>query len=248
MNVKRSSYKCMPGGNSHNRPILMKDGKVIDQEATVIEDKVIADGMRYIAKMAKGLATGVLSQDEEYIKLQNRVMEGLIKTKSSETRTKIEKEARKTINQYADAHKCHQRVLDQMYAQSKQIAADNSLSFYVNDENEVYQISSTGPIGCVDKMGGGWKRIDLKELKKNIDERNARAAELRKKKGPQGTHEKIDDALNKFNSKKKKTKKKSKVAKPEKIADIISSKAKRKPAKKKIAKKKTARARKRDRR
>lgn len=225
----------MPGVNPLYRPILMKDGKVIDQDATVIEDGVIADGMRYIAKMAKGLATGVLSQDEEYIELQNKVMEELIEKKSSETRTKIEKESKKTINQYADAHKCHQRVLDQMYAQSKQVAADNSLSFYVNDENEIYQISSTGPVGCVDKMGGGWRRIDLKELKKNIEERAARAAKLKKEKGPQTMSDLIDNTLDKFNSKKtkKKNKKKSKVVKPEKLADFISSKAKKKTTKKK---------------
>lgn len=137
-----------------------------------------------------------------------------------------------------------------MYVQSAQIAADNSLSFYVNDEDEVYQISSTGPIACVDKMGGGWRRIDLKELKKNIEAREARAAELRKKnKGAQTNYEKIEDALNEFNTPKtkKKSKKKSEVVKHEKIADIINSKAKKKTAKKKISKKKTTRAKKSDR-
>lgn len=246
MKINKVGYKSMPGGNPHDRPILMKDGKVIDQDATVIEDTVIADGMRYIAKMTKGLATGVLSQDEEYIELQNKIIEDLIQKKSSETRSKIEKKSKNIVRQYADAHKCHQEVLDKMYVQSAQIAKDNSLSFYVNDENEVYQINSTGPIGCVDKMGGGWRRINLKELKKNIEDRLHRQALAEKEKQVKSNYEKIEDALNKFN--KPKTKKKSKVVKHEKIADIMNSKAKKKTTKKKIlAKKKTTRAKKRDR-
>lgn len=223
--VKRkfNEYKSMPGGNSHDRPILMKDGKVIDQDASVIEDKVIADGMRYVVKMTRGLATGVMSLDEEYIELQNKVLEGIITERSSAIRAKIEKESKQKINQYIEAHKCHDKALQHMYAQSAQIAKDNSVSFFVNDDNEVYRLEANTPVSMSRNMGGGWRRIDIKELKKNIDARNKAAAELRKEKGPQTTHEKIDDALDKFN----------------KIADTKKSKAKKKTVAKKTMKKKT---------
>jgi len=241
--VKRkfNEYKSMPGGNSHDRPILMKDGKVIDQDASVIEDKVIADGMRYIVKMTQGLATGVMSLDEEYIELQNKVLQEIIAERSSTIRKKIEQESKQKINQYIEAHKCHDRALRHMYDQSAQIAKDNSVSFFVNDENEVYRLGSNTPVSMSRNMGGGWRRIDLKELKKNIEAREAAAKELRKQKGPQTTHEKIDDALDKFN----------------KIADTKKSKAKKntvakkkvtkkKIAKKTVAKKKTSRTKKSD--
>ena len=174
-NINKVGYKCMPGGNPNNRPILMKDGKVIDQDATVIEDKVIAESMRYISKMTRGLATGVLSQDEEYIKLQSKIIEELIVEKSSETRTKIETESKQRIRQYADAHRCHQKALDKMQGLSAQTAKENSISFFVNDENQAYRHGSGSPIGMTTHMGGGWTRIDLKELKKNIEAREKAA-------------------------------------------------------------------------
>ena len=59
-----SEYKSMPGGNPHNRPVLIDHGRTIDQDATVIEDGIIADSMRYISRMTAGLATGSMSQDE----------------------------------------------------------------------------------------------------------------------------------------------------------------------------------------
>jgi hypothetical protein len=229
--VKSVGYKCMPGGNPHNRPVLMKDGKVIDQDATVIEDKVIADGMRYIVKMTKGLATGVMSQDEEYIELQNKILKDLIKEKSSDIRKEIETSSRLKIRAYADAHKCHQKALDKMQALSAQTAKENSISFFVNDDNQVYRYGSNSPVGMTANMGGGWTRIDLKDLKKNIEAREKATAEYKKKNGPQTTHEKIDDALAKFNKKKSKTKKK-----------VVE---KRTP-KKRNAKKKVVKAKKRD--
>ena len=229
----KSSYTSSPSGINVGRPVLMKDGKVIDQDATVIEDKIIAESMRYISKMTRGLATGVLSQDEEYIKLQSKIIEELIVEKSSETRTKIETESKQRIRQYADAHRCHQKALDRMQGLSAQTAKENSISFFVNDENQVYRYGSSSPVGMTTHMGGGWTRIGLKELKKNIEARKAAAAELRKKKGPQSTHEKIDDALDKFN--KSADKKKSK-AKKKTVA--------KKTTKKKVVKKKTSRAKK----
>ena len=240
--IKRNfnEYKSMPGGNPYDRPILMKDGKVIDQDATVIEDGVIAENMRYIAKMAKGLATGVLSQDEEYIELQNKVMDELILKKSSETRTKIEKEAKQKVRDYADAHRCHQKALDRIQAQSAQIAKDNTTKFYVDNENQVYKLADSTPIGLSPATGGKWRRIDLKELKKNHAAREKAAAELRKKKGPQSTHEKIDDALDKFN--KKKTKKKATKKKTKKKV------VEKRTPKKRNTKKKTVKAKKRDKR
>ena len=110
-----------------------------------------------------------------------------------------------------------------MQALSAQTAKENSISFLVNDANQVYRACSSSPVGMTRNLSGGWRRIDLKELKKNIAAREVVAAELRKKKGPQSTHEKIDDALDKFN----------------KLADKKKSKAKKKTTKKKVAKKTT---------
>jgi hypothetical protein len=125
-----------------------------------------------------------------------------------------------------------------MHALSAQVAKENSISFFVNDENQVYRVSSSSPVGMTRNLSGGWRRIDLKELKKNIEAREKAAAERRKKKGPQTTHEKIDDALAKFNKKKSKAKKK--ITK-KKVAE------KRIP-KNRNTKKKTVKAKKRDKR
>jgi hypothetical protein len=220
--VKRAfnEYRSMPGGNPHDRPVLMKDGKVIDQDATVIEDNIIAESMRYISKMTKGLATGVMSQDEEYIKLQNKVINELIVEKSSETRSKIEVRAKETRRKYADAHKVHQKVLDEMYAKSAQLAKDNTISFYVNDENQVFKIASSTPIALSSSTGGRWRRIDLEELKKDMDARAAkRASDRKEREAAKEAEKKVSaDKLNSMLKKKaKKTTKKKTVAKKKKV-------------------------------
>lgn len=215
MSKKISENFSRPGGNPHDRPILMRDGKIIDQDATVIEDSIIADGMRYISKMTRGLATGVLSEDEEYIRLQNRVIDGLIKTKSSETRKKIETDSKQKIKQYAEAHKVHQQALDKMYAKSSRLAKDNTLNFFIDDNNEVYQTVSSAPVVVGDGMSGRWRRINLRELKKNIDEREAKYEAARKEReaAKEAEKKKFADKMNSMAKKKTKKKAKKKIAK-----------------------------------
>ena len=154
-----------------DRPILFKDGKVVDQDATVIQDSIIAESMRYISKMTRGLSTGVLSQDEEYIKLQDKIIEDLIVKKSAEASENIEKDSKRNIRDYAEAHRCHQDTLDKMHLKAAQVAKDNGVSFFVDDDGDVCQTEGNFPIVCSDQMSGKWKRINCKELKDNIEDR-----------------------------------------------------------------------------
>lgn len=249
-------------------PIIMEDGKIIDLAKSMIGSKAIQSGMEYISKMSEGLSTGSLSSDEEYVAFRRKVMGDLIVEKSEEVRKNVEKEEREIKGKYSNASQVQADALATMQEISRQVAKDNTVTFYHDDDyNIIYNVGGTVPVEARGPLGGRYKQIDLKELKKSIDERNSKSDELRKKKSQLNIKElkkkiverddkaadnskKIDEALNKFNSKntKKKTKKKSKVAKPEKIADIISSKAKKYTTKKKIAKKKTTRAKKRDKR
>lgn len=205
------------------QPIVMEDGKVIDMDKTVIGSEAITEGLLYVSKMSIGLATGALSNDEQYLRFQKKILTNLIKEQTLKTRIAVEKEERVIKNRYSNAAQIQQDALDTMYAMSSRLADESTLSFLVNNDIEddhTFQVSRSGPVFVTDRMGGGWKRIDLKELKKNIEAREAKMEKLRK------------DRLEKKN------------------ADIDKSKAKKKTTKKKkkiLAKKKTTRAKKRDR-
>lgn len=244
--VGYNEFKCNPVSNPHNRPVLMKDGKVIDQDAIVIEDKVIAEGMRYVAKMAKGLATGVLSHDPEYIELQDKVLGELISKKSAEVKKEIKVISKRILRDYADAHKAQDKALAKMQEFSARLAESDGYSFYVDDNNNVYKSHVPGGTPLFGKGCPTWTRSNIGDLKKDIEARKKATAEFKKKNGPQTTHEKIDDALDKFN--KPEAKRIEILA--NKIIDATTKKKKKvvkKTTKKKVVKKKTTKAKKRDR-
>ncbi len=206
------------GKRKVGQPIVMEDGKVIDMDKTVIGSEAITEGLLYVSKMSIGLATGTLSNDEQYLRFQKKILTNLITEQTSKTRIAVEKEERVIKNRYSNAAQIQQDALDNMYAMSSRIAEESTLSFLVNNNDPDFQVSRGGPVFVTDRMGGGWKRIDLKELKKNIEARKAKLEKLK------------IDRLKKKN------------------VDIDNSKAKKKITKKKLAKKKTTKAKKRDRR
>jgi len=229
-------------------PIIMENGKVVDLNKSMIGSKAIQSGMEYIAKMSEGLSTGSLSNDEEFVTFRRKIMNELIVEKSEEVRKNVEKEEKDIKGKYSNAAQVQKDALATMQEISRQVAKDNSITFYHDDDfNIIYNVGGTVPVECRGPLGGRYKQIDLKQLKNEIAERDKKADELRKeaqdKLPPLSTSKKIDKALNKFNSKKKKKKVKSK-----KKADTIKSKAKKKTVKKKIAKKKKTKAKKRDKR
>ena len=57
----------------------MQDGKVIKMAQSTSINKVIIEGMEYIAKMTAGLSTGIFSTDNEYIDLQQSIIKDLIR-------------------------------------------------------------------------------------------------------------------------------------------------------------------------
>ena len=173
--INKVGYKCIPGGNPSSRPILMKDGKVIDQDATVIEDKIIADSMRYISKMTKGLATGVLSHDPEYIELQDKVLGELISKKLAEVKKEIEVTSKRILRDYADAHKAQDRALAKMQAVSAKSAKSDGYSFYVGEDNNIYKSYVPGGTPLFGKGCPAWTRLNIGDLKKDIDDRRAKS-------------------------------------------------------------------------
>lgn len=198
------------------QPIVMEDGKVIDMDETVIGSKAITEGMEYVSKMSIGLATGTLSNDEAYLKFQEKILTEMIKEQTSKTRIAVEKEERVIKNRYSNAAQVQQDVLDTMYAMSSRLANESALSFLVNDidDDHTFQVSRGGPVSVTDKMGGGWKRIDFKELKKNIEAREAKLEALKKdrleKKNADIDKSKVKKTTKKKVAKKKVSKKKVK--------------------------------------
>ncbi len=212
----KGMYKKMPGGNRTGKPIIMENGKVINVNETVIESKAIEEGMEYVSRMTAGLATGVMAMDEEYCKLQKKIIADLIKEQAIETQKKIVKMDKVVKNKYANAYKVHEEVLDRMYEQSAQIAKDNSISFFVDSDDKVYKVSNSGPIGCVSKMSDRFEQINLKELKENIEERIAKREESKRSRGIAKEYVDADRKTKKKTTKKKTTKKKVKKTKAKK--------------------------------
>jgi len=247
--VSRKGKKKVVG-----QPIVMENGKVIDTNKTMIGSKAITEGLEYVSRMSIGLATGTLSTDETYLKFQEKILTELIKEQTSKTKIAVEKEERTIKMKYSNAAQIQQDVLDKMYAMSSRLADESALSFLVNDvdADHTFQVSRGGPVFVTDRMGGGWKRIDLKELKKNIEARQAKMEKLRKARLEKKNAD-IDKSKAKKKSKKKAKKKvesklhNSKYEKALKASKIHKDLEKKAVAKKKVAKKKVKKARKNDR-
>lgn len=253
---------------SKEKPIVFRDGVRVDMSSVNdqwIDGDVLKEQMKYISRMTEGLVTGTMSNDEDYIKLKNKIIGEMIDDKVISLKKRLCVEAEKKSCIYDHAEMVQDKILKKYNDRVKQIAKDNLIEICFNKLTGECEINrNPSPISYrTNDHNYEWDIIDAKTLKEEIKKRR-----IGKSKN------KFDDISGRFlkeieeelkaqkkadcpfdlenpncnskvaNSKYEKTLKNSKIYKKLKKKSVKKKLAKKKVAKKKVNKK----AKKKDRR
>ena len=174
-----------------NNPVIFDNGYKVNSNYIKVDGKPIADAMRFISKMTSGIVTGVLAEDKEYIRLQRKFIDLMIRDKVKEVKREVEEKIKVTKDKYSIIAEGRQEALDSMRESVAKVTKEHSLYIFMNTEGEC--VSVTDPKD-IEKISGSWTQVSLRELK---DIRDAKEKKKTKKK------------LAKTKTAKKKAKKKS---------------------------------------
>lgn len=154
--------------------VLGRNGEKIDRDTIFVEKGPLAASMKYVSKMTTGIVTGVLSNDPEYIKLQPKLIDIIIKEQVNKVKSEVEKNLQTANSLYKDAMTKQKKDVKAYQDLVAEMSKRSSIHIFINHKGEC--ISLKDPEDIID-FDGVWTKITMRELKNIRDAKLVAKAE-----------------------------------------------------------------------
>lgn len=185
-----------------DNPIIFDNGYKASSNQMEIDEAPIADAMRYISKMTAGIATGVLSDDKDYIKLQRKFVDLMIRDKAKEVKNEVEKRLQKKRNRYSNIPSIQKKALDDMRECVAKVTEEHGVHIFIDHEGRCVAVNNPEDIEGMTAISGSWTKVTMRELKDIRDAKEKKRLEKKSKAKKVVTKKKVTKKKAKKNDRK----------------------------------------------